>query len=343
MATDVATVHYGEIVNEVPDILVPITEVWLRTYPSEHTRDAYRRDIRDFCLWLSTRPEPIDPLAVTRLVMDLYTGVLIDGVNDFGRKLSPASIARKLSSLSSWYEYLVDSDHTSITVNPVAKTKRPHVDGESHTVGMSAEELVAMVGAAGDPREVFGPGTATVIVMFMAQIGARVSEVCNAQVDDLGYDKGVRTIRLRMKGRKFRNRGVPGELSALIDAMLTGRGIDPDADNRDVRLFTKPNGTVFDRHDVARLVTRCAHRADLPSKNVVTPHSFRHAWATVAREADATLEERQYALGHADPRTTLRYDRTAVSVVNDPSFRVAAATRSPVLGGTVDEVAGQVA
>jgi len=128
-----------------------------------------------------------------------------------------------------------------------------------------------------------------------------VSEVCGADVADLGHDSGHRTVRLRMKGGKTRTRAVPPPVAAAIDAHLAGRGEGP--------LFTTADGRRLDRHGVARFVRRAAVTAGLAAADKITPHSFRHAWATLARERGATLEERQYALGHADPRTTQRYDR----------------------------------
>ena len=91
------------------------------------------------------------------------------------------------------------------------------------------------------------------------------------------------------------------------------------------RCFALRTGCGIDRHTIARFVRRAARAAGLPAAEKITPHSFRHAWATVARERGASLEERQYALGHADPRTTQRYDRARQSLDRDPSYLVAAA------------------
>jgi integrase len=83
---------------------------------------------------------------------------------------------------------------------------------------------------------------------------------------------------------------------------------------------------------VFRFVRRAAYAAGLPAADRITPHSFRHAWATVARERGASLEERQYALGHADPRTTQRYDRARASLDRDPSYLVASAVEDQAPG-----------
>jgi integrase len=110
-------------------------------------------------------------------------------------------------------------------------------------------------------------------------------------------------------------------LAAQLDAYLAGRADGP--------LFRTPDGRRLDRHAVFRFVRRAARTAGLAAADRITPHSFRHAWATIARERGASLEERQYALGHADPRTTQRYDRARASLDRDPSYLVAAAVAEP--------------
>ncbi|TML21754.1 MAG: site-specific integrase [Actinobacteria bacterium] len=121
--------------------------------------------------------------------------------------------------------------------------------------------------------------------------------------------------------RGGRVRAVPPGLAGLLDAHLGGRA--------DGALFRLADGRRLDRYTVFRFVRRAALAAGLPAADRITPHSLRHAWATIARERGASLEERQYALGHADPRTTQRYDRARASLDRDPSYLVAAAVAEP--------------
>jgi integrase len=181
---------------------------------------------------------------------------------------------------------------------------------------MSATEAVALLKAA-EQDLVLGERCASALAGFLVAIGARVSEVCALDVTDLGHDSGHRTVRLRMKGGKTRTRAVPPSLAAKLDRLCGGRTDGP--------LFRSLSGERLDRHSIARFVRRSARAAGLPSAERITPHSFRHAWATLARERGATLEERQHALGHADPRTTQRYDRARASLDRDPSYLVASA------------------
>ncbi len=293
--------------------LAGYTAAWLWSFrESAHTRAAYQRDVTDFVRWCAGRE--LDVLEVRRPDVDAYAAWLSQVPSPrTGRPLAPTTVARRLAALSSWYAYLLDAG--AIGHNPTVRVRRPRVDRDhTATVGLSATEAVAWrSAAAADPAV---PGAA-ILAGFLVELGARVSEVCAVEVADLGYDSGHRTVRLRMKGGKARTRAVPPRLAAELDGYLAGRTDGP--------LFTLPGGRRLDRYTVFRFVRRAAHAAGLPAADRITPHSLRHAWATIARERGASLEERQYALGHADPRTTQRYDRARGSLDRDPSYLVAAA------------------
>jgi integrase/recombinase XerD len=293
--------------------LAGYTAAWLWSFrESAHTRAAYQRDVTDFVHWCAARD--LDVLAVRRTHLDAYAAALTQVPRArTGRPLAPASVARRLAALSSWYAYLVDAGATAH--NPTLRVRRPRIDRDhTATVGLSAAEALALRRAAAEDPALECAG---VLAGFLVEIGARVSEVCALDVTDLGYDSGHRTVRLRMKGGKARVRAVPPGLAGQLDVIVGARTDGP--------LFRLPDGRRLDRYTVFRFVRRAAHAAGLPAAARITPHSLRHAWATIARERGASLEERQHALGHADPRTTQRYDRARASLDRDPSYLVAAA------------------
>lgn len=311
----------GELAPATPASVVAFealahhTAAWLWSFrESAHTRSAYRRDVEDFVQWCAGRD--LDPTTARRPDIDAYAANLTNLPNPrTGRPLAPASLARRLAALSSWYGYLHDA--AAVDHNPMLRVRRPRIDSQhTTTVGMTSTETIAVLRAA-ETDPVLGPQTAPALAGFLVAIGARVSEVCALDVGDLGHDSGHRTVRLRMKGGKTRTRAIPPELAAKLDAMCSGRTGGP--------LFRTADGDRMDRHIIARFVRRAAIAANIPAADRITPHSFRHAWATLARENGATLEERQYALGHADPRTTQRYDRARASLNRDPSYLIAGA------------------
>ena len=88
--------------------------------------------------------------------------------------------------------------------------------------------------------------------------------------------------------------------------------------------MTATGGRV-DRHAVFRLVRRLAQVAGIEAAERLSPHSLRHAFATAARAEGVALEDVQDAMGHADPRTTRRYDRDRHNLDRDPAYTIAAA------------------
>ena len=90
-------------------------------------------------------------------------------------------------------------------------------------------------------------------------------------------------------------------------------------------LFATSTGGRLDRHAVFRLVRRLAAEAGIADADRLSPHSLRHAFATTARSEGVPLEDVQDAMGHADPRTTRRYDRDRHNLDRDPAYTIAAA------------------
>ena len=87
-------------------------------------------------------------------------------------------------------------------------------------------------------------------------------------------------------------------------------------------VFLAPDGRRLDRHGAARIVRRVARRAGIGKP--VGPHTLRHAFITAALDAGVPLRDVQEAASHADPRTTMRYDRARASLDRHATYIVAA-------------------
>jgi integrase len=72
------------------------------------------------------------------------------------------------------------------------------------------------------------------------------------------------------------------------------------------------------RAEVSKILRRLAKAAGLPEDLVLSPHSTRHTYATLALDAGVELRDLQDAMGHADPRTTRRYDRNRNNLNRSP-------------------------
>ena len=269
---------------------------------SGNTRAAYARDLADFFTWC--QHVGTDPLTVTRSTVDLYARDLTER-----RSKSPATAARRLSTLSGFYRYAVSED--VLTRNPLEHVKRPKRLEDSPTLGLDRAEARQLLTAAAEhsPR-------ARALVTLLLHDGLRVSEALAADVTDLAGVRGHRTLTVTRKGGARRSVVLNAATSDALDAYLDGRDAGP--------LFTTRTGGRWDRAEAFRTVRAVAGRAGIPSADKTTPHSLRHTFVPLAREAGVPLEDVQDAAGHADPRTTRRYDRGRHNLDRHPAYALGA-------------------
>jgi integrase len=136
--------------------------------------------------------------------------------------------------------------------------------------------------------------------------GLRISEGLGANVEDLDFERGHRTLKI------VRN-GAP-RTSRALDLYLGERTTGP--------IFLGAKGDRMDRHAADRTVKRLARRAGVAKR--ISPHSLRHSFITAALDAGVPLRDAQEAASHADPRTTMRYDRRRGSLDRHATYIVAA-------------------
>jgi integrase/recombinase XerD len=113
-----------------------------------------------------------------------------------------------------------------------------------------------------------------------------------------------------------------GKIVIIPMAPRTARAIDLAVGERcDGPIFVGVDGRRIDRHAAGRIVRRIAPRAGIAKR--VGPHTLRHAFITAALDAGVPLRDVQEAASHADPRTTMRYDRARVSLDRHATYIVA--------------------
>jgi integrase/recombinase XerD len=152
-------------------------------------------------------------------------------------------------------------------------------------------------------------------VSLLALNGLRVSEATGADIDKLGLERGHRTLTILRKG---------GKIVTIPLAPRTARAIDLTIGERlEGPIFTCAKGRRLDRHAAGRIVRRVAKQAGITKP--VGPHTLHHAFITAASfDAGVPLRDVQDAASHADPRTTMRYDRARVSLDRHATYIVAA-------------------
>jgi integrase/recombinase XerD len=272
---------------------VLLADAFLAGY-ADRTREAYQHDLREYLTWCAAQDPAVEPLAAIRAHVQLY----VRHLQDAGR--APATVARKLAVVSGFYRYCAAED--AITKNPATYVRRPKVADESTRLGLTRDELVALIAAATRRG-----GVAEALTRLLASNGLRVSEACGARREHLVVDEhGRRVLEIHRKGGKVAFAPLSDRTAGAIDALPVH------------------DGTLLgvDRFAAWRLIKNLATEAGITK--TISPHSLRHTFATLALEQGVPLHVVQDAMSHSNPATTRRYDRSrgafiaqAVNAVDD--------------------------
>lgn len=295
-----------------------LTMAWLLSYDSPNTRDAYRREIER---WFAFCAETgLDPLQARKRHGDVYKRWLELRA---GKPIPAKTMARRISAVSSWYDYLAYED--VIEVNHLKGTRRPKVArNHSETTALARDEAHALVAAADADH---GPARlrTAAFIRVLVHTGIRVEEAIAAELDALGWARGVRTLRIVGKGDKPKIRRLPVETAYALDRYLEDRARRAGVEVPELsgRIFVTATGGRFYRSSASELVERIGRQAGIQAK--VTPHVLRHTWASIAKDLGASPNDIKEALGHEDLNTTMLYLHTANQLERDPSQLVASA------------------
>jgi integrase/recombinase XerD len=263
------------------------------------TREAYALDLRQYASWCQRHRLPL--FQARRADIECFARDLE------ARGRARATVTRRLCTIAGFYRYAVEED--LLDHSPAAHVRRPRLDYESHAVGLDRNELGALLVAAG-----LGRAAEHALISLLALNGLRVSEAVGADIQNMSVERGHRTLVITRKG---------GKIATIPLAPRTARAIDLAIGERcDGPVFFGADGRRLDRHGAARIVRRVALRAGIAK--VIGPHTLKHAFITAALDAGVPLRDVQEAASHADPRTTMRYDRARASLDRHATYIVAA-------------------
>lgn len=264
---------------------------------SANTCQAYLFDLDKLLSYLETEGLRIDDLDYPRLqhfVSTLY---------DLG--ISPNSISRIISGVKSFGRYLLLEGY--LDTDPTALLEVPRKGRYLPTV-LSTEEVDRMIEACSQKRGVEGARNRAIIEVLFS-CGLRVSELCQLRFSDVFLDEGY----LRVLGKGSKQRLVPLSPSAIQE--LTTYLTHPDRPKakrgQEDYIFLSRIGKAISRITVFVFIKEAAQAAGV--KKTISPHTFRHSFATALLEGGANLQAIQLLLGHEDVGTTEIYthiDRT---------------------------------
>ncbi len=259
-------------------------------------------DLRAFLSWCQEHEQ--DPLTVTRSQLELY----LRWMHEI-RHFKPSTIGRRFSVVAGFYATCVIDG--VLAHSPAEHVRRPTVPAESPTLGLTHLQFEAMLTAARDSRNV----NDFALVAMLGLHGLRIFEACNASIGDLAEEHGHRVLRVTGKGGKLVLTPLPPAVGRAIDRAVADREAGP--------ILRTRRGTRMDRHAATRRLHRLAEVAGvrLPRMH---PHMLRHTFVTTMLDAGVDLRDVQIAARHADPRTTMRYDRARKNLDRHPNYILAA-------------------
>lgn len=287
---------------------------WALSLGSENTLRAYGRDLGVYLEWLDR--SALDLLTIGRVHVDAYREHLAGAPEP--STPSAATVARKLSALSGFYAYAVSAG--ALEANPAALVKRPAVDADtSNTQGLTRDQARDLYAAAVQDGTRSGA-----LVAVLLTSGIRVGEALAATTADYGHDSGYRVLAVTRKGGKRAKVVLSGVAVEALDAYLGMTGSELVAGSAETApLFTTATGRTWAASEAFRTVQRLAKVAGIEGR--ISPHSLRHTFATIHLDAGGTLHDLQDSMGHADPRTTRRYDRARGNLAKSATHTVTAA------------------
>jgi len=249
---------------------------------------AYRRDIEEFTMLFGIKS---DFNFSSRGVNEYITRL-----NNKDRK--PATIARKISSLRNFYKYL--HEHELVKSNPFAFARVPRIT-RYHPDYLTVAEVEKIISQP-NPEDRYGLRDRAMLEL-MYGTGMRISEIANLKISAV-YDE-IGFIKILGKGNKERLVPFGRHAAHAVDKYRSEireklrRGTESDY------LFLSNRGKKFTRVGIWKLIKKYARRAAV--KKEVTPHTFRHSFATHMLEGGADLRIVQELLGHASITTTQIY------------------------------------
>ena len=261
-----------------------------RSY-SKNTLDAYRRDLQKLLVFYADNH--IDYRTVTLEQLDQFAGQLRE------EGIQARSVARILSGVRSFYRFLtlekeVEQDPTELLESPQIGKHLPEV--------LSVEEIDSIINVIDVSKPEGVRDRAIIEVLYGC--GLRISELCNLRISQLYLEDKY----IRVKGKGSKERLVPIEgvaIDRVREWLVTRMGYKVKPSEEDYVFVSLTRGSRLSRISLFIYIKDYAERAGI--KKNISPHTFRHSFATHLLEGGANLRAIQMMLGHEDISTTEIY------------------------------------
>ena len=277
---------------------------------SGNSISAYRRDLAKYCDFLVKEKLDFEQLTEKEIVdFEVW-------LKGFG--LAITSINRNISALKSFYKYLAQEFSITNPVSAVASSKVPRRLPKALTI----KEITSLIDSTkreGDPISLRDHA----IIELLYGTGARVSEIVGIDIYDFSQSdiegNPITTLKLRGKGSKERIVPLGSFAKSALDEYLVRIRPNLLTKSKSARvesaLFLNQRGSRLSRQSAWQMISDAADATGLSGK--VSPHVFRHSYATHLLDGGADIRVVQELLGHASVTTTQIYTLITIDKVRE--------------------------
>lgn len=270
---------------------------------SANSLENYTLDVRKLILFLDTHDIDQSPVAITAETVQQF-------VYEIAKEVNTRSQARILSGLRSFFSYLVFEDYRKD--NPMELIESPRI-GRKLPDTLSQEDIDLLI-AAIDLSTPEGERNRAMLETLYS-CGLRVSELTALRISDLFFEEGF--IKVTGKGDKQRFVPIAPVTQKLIELYRSEIRVHiPAQKGHEDILFLNRRGKQLTRAMIFTIIKRLAEKTGL--KKNISPHTFRHSFATHLLQNGADLRAIQQMLGHESITTTEVYmhvDRSQLAEV----------------------------
>jgi integrase/recombinase XerD len=259
-------------------------------------------DLKVFLTWCSG--QELDPLQLGRAEIERYVRWLQEI-----RCYQPSTVSRRLSVVVGFYRVCVIDQ--VLVHSPADYVRRPPVPTESPTLGLGYLQFEALLTAG----RLSGNRNDFALIAMLGLLGLRIFEACGADIADLGEEHGHHVLKARGKGGKTVLVPLPPAVARAIEHATAGREQGP--------ILRNTAGRRMDRHAATRRLQYLSESAGIRMPRMHL-HMLRHTFVTTMLDAGVSLRDVQIAARHADPKTTMRYDRARKNLDRHPNYILAA-------------------
>lgn len=310
----------GELKLESAPTLLELDDEFLDNFTSLHTRKSYQNDILAFLEFACREFRVTSYAQITRQIIIKYRNMLAEVGGHNGEASAPKTIGRKLASLSSYFDYLVE--RRICEFNPVSSVKRPRRVVMTPTRALSADQVRELMQTArAHPK--CGPLHYALMVTFFTT-GLRKSEILNLRVMDYKNYGEHKILEYRAKGGKLGQKLLHPLCVEALDTYMQWMKdqerehiqkdwlFQPTRNPKDPTNLNKP----INPRTINEMIAKYALKIGLNFP--VTPHSARATFISELLNLGVDIYRVATEVGHASVTTTGEYDKRRKELADSP-------------------------